>query len=194
VDPYETDSYVLRALAGQTMDVSVSPMGGPPCLAITGPGGSPLKRCASAGLEWHGKLPATGDYFIELGASSGQANYVLTVAISSLRPAPTPEASRIEFAPGGTSAVISAGLDPGGSVRWVLRARWGQTLVLHFTTTGAMSKQVDGPGGSSWQWPFVENNLRIPSLPATGDYFITLSAVEPGVQVYYTMEVTIPVG
>lgn len=190
--PGETDSYVLRALAGQTMDVTIQPMGVPPCLAIAGANGAPLKSCAQGSLEWHGRLPATQDYFIRVRAGMGQVNYILTVAISALRPTPTPQPVRIWFAPGATSGAVSGRLGAGESARYVLRALRGQSMALHLTSTGALSKQVFGPGGSSWEWPFVEGSPRIPSLPTTGDYVIVLTAVEPGVKVRYTMDVVIP--
>ena len=188
--PGETDSYVLRAFAGQTMDVTIQPMGGPPCLAIAGANGVPLKSCAQGGLEWHGRLPATHDYFIRVKAGERQANYILTVAISALRPTPAP--TRISFAPGATSGTVAGRLGPGESARYVLRALRGQSMTLYLTSTGALSKQVFGPGGRSWDWRFVESSPSIPSLPATGDYIIVLTAVEPGMKVRYTMEVVIP--
>ncbi len=191
VDPWEADTYVLRALAGQTMDVAVYPMGGPPCLGITGPGSAVLKRCSDPALEWHGKLPATGDYLFELRAAGSQANYILNVAISALRPKPTPKPTRIQFAPGATSAVVEGSLRSGESARYVLRALRGQTMMLSISTTSALTKRVDGPGGAQWDWPFVENHPQF-VLPTTGDYIITLTAVEPGMDVRYTMEMVIP--
>lgn len=188
VQPGETDRYVLRALAGQTMQVYVHPMGGPPCLAIYGTDGVAMKRCSTPGLEWSGTLHRSQDYFLDVRGVSSQASYILTVVIPPL-PKDTPPI-RIRFKPGATEAAVSGRLIHGDSARYILRARRGQSMEIHTASEGYLQASVWGPGGSNWEWPVVERHLYISPLPATGDYIITITAVEKDTP--YRMRVVIP--
>jgi hypothetical protein len=185
--------YVLRALAGQTMEVSPAyPTPGLP-YAIWGANGAILRSFGEAWGPWRGVLPSGQDYYIEMVSPSSANPYKLVVTIPPLRPRPTPMPAprRISFQPGASSAQVEGQLESGASDRWVLRALRGQQMSLDIWPTSALSKRMVGPGGAAWNWPFVENHPTV-VLPATGEYVITVTAVEPGVEVWYTMQVTIP--
>jgi hypothetical protein len=182
--------YVLRALAGQTMEVSPAyPTPGLP-YAIWGANGVILRSFGEIWGPWRGALPSSQDYYVEVLSPDTPNPYRITVTISPLKPLPTPAPRRISFQPGAVSATVQGRLASGASDRWVLRAMRGQQMSLDLWPTSALAKQMVGPGGTSWDWPFVENHQTI-TLPASGDYIITLAAVEPGVEVWYTMKVVI---
>jgi hypothetical protein len=183
--------YVLRALAGQTMEVTPAyPTPGLP-YAIWGANGVMLRSFGETWGPWRGVLPSSQDYYVEVLSPASANPYRITVTIPPLNPHPTPAPRRISFQPGAISAAVQGHLASGASDRWVVRAMRGQQMSLNISTTSALAKRVVGPGGVSWDWPFVENHPTI-TLPATGDYVITLTAVEPGMEVWYTMQVVIP--
>lgn len=99
LDTHETDHYTLRAQEEQTLDVVVDAphqVG----LTIVGADGVPLKRYVDEEMSWHGELPVTQDYFIELNALEATV-YTLTVTLP-----PLPSEASIE--------VIS----PNGNEKW----------------------------------------------------------------------------
>ncbi len=79
------DSYVLTALAGQTMTVKVESGAANVLLSIHGADGQVLKSSGAGSANWSGLLPATQDYFITISAASGLVvNYTLSVFIPPL--------------------------------------------------------------------------------------------------------------
>lgn len=187
IEQYGSRLYVLRALAGQTMEVVVTSPNGGVGLSIWGADGIPLKRYVDERAEWRGVLPATQDYFIQV-VSVQATSYVLTVIISPLKPEPR----RIQFAPGATSAVIEGSLEPGAPDRYVLRALRGQRMEVEVrvSPTATVEIAVAGQDGSFWS---ALGTLRIEELPATQDYIITLALPIPLTgAISYTMGVSIP--
>lgn len=183
--------YVLRAVAGQTMEVTPSyPTPGLP-YAIWGANGVILRSFGEPWGPWGGRLPTTQDYFIEVLSPASVSPYRLAVTIPPLQPTPSPAPARIQFRPGSTSATVEGILVTGQSAQYVVRALRGQRMMLNIWPTSPLSKSVAGPGGSYWAWPSVDNHPSI-TLPATGDYIISLTAMEPGVETWFTMEVVIP--
>jgi uncharacterized protein YraI len=80
--PNGLDTYVLSALAGQTMTVEVSPSRGRVLLSISGANGEVLKSAGAGSPRWSGVLPLTQDYFITISAEGGSVvNYTLQVTI-----------------------------------------------------------------------------------------------------------------
>jgi hypothetical protein len=182
--------YMLRARTGQTMEVTPAyPTPGLP-YAIWGANGVLLRSFGETWGPWRGALPSSQDYYIEVLSPTSPNPYRIAVTIPPLKPLPTPAPRRISFQPGAVSATVQGRLASGASDRWVLRAMRGQQMSLDLWPTSALAKRMVGPGGTSWDWPFVENHPTV-TLPATGDYIITLTAVEPGVEVWYTMQVVI---
>lgn len=78
------NSYLLRATAGQQMDVAITSLEGNAVFTINGPDGQPLAG-AEPGQDasaWSGRLPLDGDYTILVGATRGNASFQLTVSIT----------------------------------------------------------------------------------------------------------------
>lgn len=181
--------YVLRASAGQTMEVIITSPNNDVLLTVWGADGVPLKRYVDGSPVWRGELPSTQDYFIDAVSVGEETDYELTVMISALESEPT----RIQFEPGATSATIEGRLEqPGDSDRYVLRAMRGQRMVVQVTSAEwAVGIEVEGEDGSFWSVPFVESALTIEELPATQDYVITLTTAATAGATNYTMSVSI---
>lgn len=76
------NSYLIRALGGQTMSVVITSPHNDVLLTIYGfDDGIPLVRYVSGGWEWTGVLHATQDYMIEAVSVGGTTGYTLDVVI-----------------------------------------------------------------------------------------------------------------
>ena len=78
---YGADLYVLRAMAGQTMDVLLTSPAIDVLLEIWGADGTVLKRHVDGETYWTGLLPVTQDYFIKVVSFGSEVDYTLTVTI-----------------------------------------------------------------------------------------------------------------
>jgi hypothetical protein len=105
-------------------------------------------------------------------------------------PAPLPQAVRIQFAAGGTSAVIDGNLEAGQTANYVLEA----------SATQVMSVKVTSPNSDVYLGVFAANQIFLSNtahetiwsgtLPATQDYYLSLTA--GGGATSYTLTVDIP--
>ena len=78
----ETDEYVLRASAGQTMSVAIAAPNNDVLLEIYGiQDGQPLVRTVMGLNQWTGVLPATQDYDVKAVSVGGATNYTMKVTI-----------------------------------------------------------------------------------------------------------------
>lgn len=92
----DTDRYDITATEGQTMTVSISSPEKNAAFTIYQPGyratvedglriiaGATLTGAGEGddAMRWHGALPASGKYLIEVGGTRGNASYQLKVAI-----------------------------------------------------------------------------------------------------------------
>jgi hypothetical protein len=117
------DNFVLRAQAGQTMFVSVTPSAAGAAVAIYHPNGTKLAEPPEPGADFSVTLPASGDYTITVGPGRSEVSaYTLTVRIPAGAPASTPAPQRIRFAPGTDNATVQGSIAPGTTARYVLRA------------------------------------------------------------------------
>jgi len=98
---------------------------------------------------------------------------------------------RIQFQPGAISATATGMLPAGGSYRYVLEASSGQAMEINVSPP---SLEVDVWGaaeGSTWQIPAGQGTLSVPTLPATQEYFVTLTNTSSTEGVSYVLNVTI---
>ncbi len=79
---HRNNTYVLRAMAGQTMSVNIVSPQNKVLLTVYGlSDGQPLVRSASDATSWSGQLPATQDYVI-VAVNTGEAcDYTLQVGV-----------------------------------------------------------------------------------------------------------------
>jgi hypothetical protein len=187
-------SYVLGAMAGQTMTVKLTYPSGEAWLVIWGADGEVLISDHAGAKQWSGPLPKTQDYYIDVraAADSSTVNYTLQVIIPPSGSGGEPQATRIKFPSGGTSATVQGSVPPGGVKRYVLGAMAGQTMTVRLTPDNAQAYVViwgadgtvllSGAGeGKKWSGP----------LPRTQDYYIDVKS-SGSATVSYSLSVGIP--
>jgi photosystem II stability/assembly factor-like uncharacterized protein len=173
--PGVPQAYALRAQraqAGQQMTITAS---GQVSVQLYDPQDNPLTGVLSQPGPWEANLPQTGTYSLAL---LGVGPVTLGVYISPLSGQPQPPTplpsplQRINFAPGATSATVSANLTPGISQGYILGAQAGQQMAI--AASGNTTLALLDPGHNPLpptsfapgQWEFA--------LPETGDYSIAL--------------------
>jgi hypothetical protein len=189
VQPLVAQEYLLYALGGQTMHVSLTSPNGNVNFALQGVSdGQPYKRVENEDRFWDGNLPQSQDYLIRIITADAAENYTLNVMID---PLPT-EPQRIEFAPGAVSASVSGTIEPNTYDQYVLSAQAGQTMHVFLAATNGQAN-FDLVGKSDGV-PYKRAIVGPPSwegfLPMTQDYLINVSApADTGDS--YTLSITI---
>lgn len=104
----------------------------------------------------------------------------------------TVKTPRIEFEPGAEAATVTGTLQSEGSqYRYVLKASGDQTMEIEVSPPQVEVNVWGAEEGSTWQIPTGQKRLRIVSLPATQDYFLTLANPSSDESVRYALDVTI---
>ncbi len=182
VDAYGRDGYLVRALAGQTMYVSIDSPDNIANFSLVGVrDGQPLKRLENEDRAWQGMLPATQDYLITVANPLGvRVQYTLYVSFSPLQgnaPTVTPQPSgppqRIVFPAGGTTATVS-GTAPQS---YVLRALAGQVMSIQLYADGIAAFSVSGADGTVLKSSGIGAGSWSGDLPSNQDYTITVIPV-----------------
>jgi murein DD-endopeptidase MepM/ murein hydrolase activator NlpD len=76
------DEYLVRALAGQQMTVTISSPGDVANFAVQGvDDGQPYKRLESESRTWSSLLPSTQDYLVSVAVPAGASEYTLEIII-----------------------------------------------------------------------------------------------------------------
>ncbi len=182
--------YVAGALAGQQMTVQITSAGQKANFLITSPDGQPLKRLENEDRTWTGKLPSNGDYLICVATPSGTVAYNLTVTILPLNSQPAP--TRIKFAPGAISAVVSGNVGNNDRVCYILAARKNQLMTVQVSSpANVVNFSLVGADGSPLKR--IENGPPFYSvrLPLTEDYTVCVGAPAGTPSTYYALVVTI---
>jgi hypothetical protein len=165
-------SFVLRAMQNQWMAVTVSAPANTPFLTISGADGAVFVRSALGQTSWYiPALPSTQDYTITLLAANGPADYALDIGLSALNDQPT----RIEFAPGSSSAALIGRLAAGGDAEYyIFRALAGQTVTVTGAPAGGpLFVYLTSADGSSF---FGGTESLSATLTATTDYILTIGS------------------
>lgn len=99
---------------------------------------------------------------------------------------------RIQFEPGATAAAVTGTLaSQGDRYRYAIRASAGQTMHMEISPP-QFEVNLWGPeDGSTWHIPTGECELTVGTLPATQDYFITLTNPSPDEALDYVLDVSI---
>lgn len=190
-----TDSWLLTARAGQTMDVLVQP--GPGTGTGTGttfdvfaPDGTLMTAPASR-TSWSGQLPTDGDYRVAVSPLGGNSDYTVTVRITGVttpvgdpeynpgnvdNPNPDPVVltggagtQRISFEPGADHATSSNVLAPGMADTFILGAGAGQQLNAWVESdTGEVTVAAFDPNGEILRSAAID--VYVEQLSSSGDY------------------------
>jgi hypothetical protein len=173
VDPDNSDRWILRAGAGQVMDLAVDSADENTVFSVFAPGHVLLANVAQ-GTAWSGTLPTAGDYAVEVASVSGPAYYQLKVWIDAAARDPLGSVQRMEFAPGTDSGTADGAVVRGSADTWVLGAAAGQTMdVSVVSIQDNATFDVFAPDGL----PLTASGDRTVwsgQLPADGDYHIVV--------------------
>jgi heat shock protein HslJ len=185
----ESDQYVLRALAGQTLSLDLAFTEGQAILVVWAEDGEVLLSDHAEVSSFKRALPRTQDYFIQVKSRpDGNTSYTMTVSIPSI----STGVERILFPRGSTSATVAGQLDASGSHQYVLEAQAGQTMNISTTLTeGTAVLVVWGADGNVLLSDHAESSAFQGILPTTQDYYILVKG-RPDGGTSYTMTVTIP--
>lgn len=188
----DVKQYVLRALAGQRMEVQVtSDHPGIVISSVRREGGETL-GVTSDPAPLVTLLPQTGDYLITLTTHNiaPPVEYTLFVEVTDAGTLAEPE--RIVFEPGATGTTVRGTLPSGGIERYILGGLAGQTMTLAVAgnPAGALSIVVATADGQYLTTGTDEAPLSL-TLPATQDYLITLSSPMAAPAVAYEMALEI---
>ncbi len=185
--------YVLRAMAGQQMDIRMETDGaeGDSHLYIWSADGTVYTQTAPV-KQWSGMLPATQDYYIELVSTSTEpVAYRLTLTISAIetpvpptpRPVVTPKIARDDIIRTDASPLditLEGRVGNGERDRFTLNLVKGEKLEVVLTATkGNAVFNVLGPDGKTLPGTEESRNTRISSniAPADGAYAILVNPV-----------------
>jgi hypothetical protein len=169
--------YVLRAQAGQLMEVSISTGEGIQ-LSVQGADGTVLKSAAGTPF-FRGTLPSTQDYLLILTAGDQNVSYIMSVII--------PE--RIQFSVGATSAAVQGELPARGVHYYVVGAQADQLMEVNVSAQEQVQTVIYGVDGTVLKSGMGEGSFFRGVLPSTQDYIIAVSAGDQGVS--YAMNVMI---
>lgn len=176
-------SYVLRAFQDQSISVAVHAPANTPFLTISGEDGTVYLRDVMGQSGWYRPaLPRTQDYTITVVAANGATDYVLDVSLNALADQPT----RIEFAPGTNAATLIGRLAAGGDAEYyIFRALKGQTVTATSAPPGApLTIYLQPADGSDF---FGSQETLQATLPATGDYVLSVGSPNAAGTVDYTL-------
>jgi hypothetical protein len=151
-------------------------------MAITSASGTALLPASQGWTTWQGTLPAAQDYYIQVIGGAREQEYSLTVSAPS----------RIEFAPGATSATVSGQTVNGNIISYVVAAQAGQTMDIVLMPEPTLAALTvwgfsDGQPYMRSQMGSTTFNLQ---LPSTQDYIIDV-VPQAGQKVNFTLRVEI---
>lgn len=188
----DVDTWVLGAAAGQFLSIGVGPdQSGWMNLFVYDPAGGLLTYGSDlSGVA--GRLPDDGDYTIVVSSiqAAPPLGYSMTVSVAD-DPRPQ-EPTRIEFAPGQTSATLSGQLAADAPVEYIIGMEAGQTLLTHLDDEPRGNVEIAVLDTAATLYNIGRSPTQLGTrIPASGDYLIRLSAAGP-TPVNYTLEVIAP--
>ena len=175
-----TNSYVLKVMAGQLMEVSVDPQDKVQ-LIVYGADGTVLKSGMGGGAFFRGTVPSTQDYVLDVRAGVEAVAYTLNVVIPV----------RISFATGATSAVVEGQMTTTDIQHYVLNVAAGQLMEVSVDPQDTVRLVIYGADGTVLKSGMGGGAFFRGTVPSTQDYIVD---VGPGTgATSFTMSVIIPV-
>ena len=185
-----TDSWLLTAGVGQTMDVQAIAAGGGVTFDVFGPDGRAL-TAPDIRSTWTGVLPGAGDYRVAVSPLAGNTEYEVIVSITGGavvgdppfepdpdvdNPNPDPivlseggVVQRLSFEPGADHAIVSNALAPGQADTFIVGAAAGQQLNAWVESdTGDVTVSAFSPDGEVLRDAGVD--IYVEQLSTSGDF------------------------
>ena len=189
VDLDNSDRWVLRANAGQVMDLTIDSVDDNTVFAIFAPDRTVL-AVISDDTFWSGALPATGDYSVEVASLEGAAFYRMKVWIDATNVDPLGSVQRMTFAPGTSSGTAGGAVVRASTDWWFLGAAAGQTMQVDVTSLEANSTfDVLAPDGTPLTAPAERTTWSI-VLPQGGDYRVVVQPTRGNSTYTITVRIT----
>jgi hypothetical protein len=174
------DVYLLRASAGQLMDVTVFAPDNSVKLTVRGASGELLAGNQLGPSRFQGVLPKTQDYVLEIAAQGQAVSYTLSVVIPQ----------RISFTPGATSVILDGNLVPQHRNHYVLSADANQLLDVSVIVAGSgVQLIIYGADGTVLKSGMGEGTGFRGLLPKKQDYLIEVGSNRA---LSYRLQVIIP--
>jgi hypothetical protein len=171
--------YVLRAQAGQLMEVNLSAPQGTR-LAVSTEAGRALSPAEGGSTAFRGYLPRSGDYVIRVDSGRQAGSYSLSVSIPQ----------RVAFERGATSATLEGKVSAHQSHDYILGARAGQFMEIEVTPADSLQLAIYGVDGAVLRSGMGEGPSFRGELPLSGDYIVRVRAGDRDVS--FSMKVIIP--
>jgi hypothetical protein len=190
----DTDNWVLRVMAGQVVTVqTISSAPGAIIVSLYDMNGGLLATNPdTVGIS--AAVPTTGDYQILFSTPSaaGQVAYTAQVFIPAAAGPVTP--TRINFAPGATSAQLDDSLVAGGDLNsYVLTVGAGQGIsVAVFASVPAVTNIYIRNTAGQLISSGTDMSGATATATAAGDYFIDVSSAATAPALTYRLTVTAP--
>ncbi len=177
--------YVINVMAGQTLIANVTPYSAAslPAFSVSvyAPNGALLGRSTPGIPTWSGKVPATGDYRIEVQNSGAATAFTLQITVPGT----------LRFGSGETTTAVTGSVTVPEVDSYIVEAGAGQYLSASIVT----------PGGNAWLaitgqdgTPLLRADARQIAwqgvLPGTQGYLVQVGAGAGSAD--YTLRVTIP--
>ena len=183
LEPGQSQTFLVRAEAGQPLEVSTGSLNNDVTFSVTGvTDGKTLLGAAQKLTSWQTMLTVSQDYKITVYAGATKENFTLSVI--------TP--ARIKFAAGAVSAT-EKGITPGGRiVSYILYALANQQMDINLTTTtnDALLSVYGFEDGQPYLRSAAGSNTFSMKLPATQDYVVQVVPMA-GTEANYTLTITI---
>lgn len=197
IAPLGRQAYVLRVLAGQTLNVETQPGTGVLTLVIWGADGAVLSSGMGDVPAWSGVVPTSQDYFITVrNAATLSLDFALRVTVPPLPqptvPPPQP-VRRLYFAPGADTLQDNGQLPPYSAARYVIKLGVGRTLQINAYSApdNQVTVTVFGADGTVLQTDHVGASTFDRVLPSTQDYYIDVRNIGP-YTINYSVQVRVP--
>jgi hypothetical protein len=169
-------TYVLRALAGQTLTASLTSTNNAVALEIYGfQDGQPLVRSAAGATTWTGQLQATQDYIIKAVQTGTPVDFILVLTAPPASSGSTP--TRLTLAAGATDTDVNGQLQAAEVKTFVLRAAKGQPMIVSLSSpNNAVRLAIRGQDGTQLLTADAAKTTWQGLLPATQDYVLQVIA------------------
>ena len=196
-------SYILRASAGQRMELSLESVpAGQVDAMVFNPGGRPMRSISREAMVFD--LVEGGDYTVSASSSADNASYKLNIAVmdaeetdsetdadadgADASDAETSAPTRVLFQQGEASATYSGTLWDGGSHRYVLGAAAGQSMRIELVPDAGAAFQVtvEDKEGNLLASGLEGNALEL-DLPNATDYIVKVLVAPGATEASYTI-------